>query len=631
MYEIEKILNKIEIPEEIKKLLKNAKRVYFASEKDELYSFIFPDNNNFEEIKFQLPDGRIIVEATVTKVKNGVVVNYPDSYMRRRDPNSMLIGDNIETDKTKFEEVYNYPFEKLRKETFEYLKSNELLVYAFIAGGVTDIDALCIVPKNCAFFAYTLSLLQGIIDIEKLERKFKPKTVLYLAPPFRITHFEGKQRVVHNKKNGIYEIFSYNLYPGPSAKKGIYGALLHFGEIEGYLTNHASAVQVITPYNNRIVIMHEAASGGGKSEINEHLHREEDGSILLGKNIKTGEERYIFLPRGCRLKAISDDMTLCHPSFQRNNGRLTIFDAEESWFIRVDHIKSYGIDPDIEKLSIHPPEPLVFFNIDAPPNSTALLWEHVEDEPGKPCPNPRVVIPRKLYYGVVNKPLSVHIRSFGLRTPPCSSEQPTYGILGLFHILPPAIAFLWRLAAPRGHANPSIIDTEGMQSEGVGTFWPFASGKKVNFANLLLKQIVENPKTHYILVPIKHIGVWEVGFMPEWIMREYIARRNGCYFLPNEITRSKCVLLGYTLKKLVIERQEISPEFLDVARQPEVGEEAFLKGSQILYNFFEKQLKQYYTKSLHPVAKQILECFFDKGSLKEFESIVKSETCIIEE
>ncbi len=40
----------------------------------------------------------------------------------------------------------------------------------------------------------------------------------------------------------------------------------------------------------------------------------------------------------------------------------------------------------------------------------------------------------------------------------CTRGRPTYGILGLFHLLPPALAWLWRLVSPRGHANPSIVD-----------------------------------------------------------------------------------------------------------------------------------------------------------------------------
>lgn len=89
--------------------------------------------------------------------------------------------------------------------------------------------------------------------------------MIFVAPPFRHTHFKGKQMVVPGRRPGRHELFSYNLYPGPSAKKGIYGVLLTLGEREDWLTAHCSAVQVITPYANKLCIMHEGASGGGRA------------------------------------------------------------------------------------------------------------------------------------------------------------------------------------------------------------------------------------------------------------------------------------------------------------------------------------------------------------------------------
>ena len=224
-----------------------------------------------------------------------------------------------------------------------------------------------------------------------------------------------------------------------------------------------------------------------------------------------GERRHLVLPRACELRPVTDDMALCPPSLRnQESGKLTLIDAEDAWFVRVNHIDDYGVDPHLERLTINPPEPLLFLNIDAVPDSRALIWEHIEDEPGIPCPNPRVVIPRQIVPGIVNEPVDVDIRSFGVRTPPCTREKPTYGILGLFHVLPPALAWLWRLVAPRGHGNPSIVDTEGMTSEGVGSYWPFATGRRVDQANLLLQQIIDTPNTLFVLCPNQHIGAWKV-------------------------------------------------------------------------------------------------------------------------
>jgi hypothetical protein len=171
--------------------------------------------------------------------------------------------------------------------------------------------------------------------------------------------------------------------------------LLDKGEREGWTTNHCAAVAVVTPYENQLILMHEGASGGGKSEMTEHIHRMEDGRLLLGRNVVTKEERTLNLPEACHLRPIADDMACAHPSNQGTSGRLTVADAENGWFVRVDHIHSYGTAPNLERLCIDPPEPLIFLNHYIVPGGTCLTWEHVEDAPGKLCPNPRVILPRR--------------------------------------------------------------------------------------------------------------------------------------------------------------------------------------------------------------------------------------------
>ncbi len=626
------VLESLNLPKAVGDLLTQAKSVIFAHTLQDIYQLVLPGQADQVSVAYPILNKGLINEAKVCRVKNGIVVNYDDPYMRRRDPDCMLIGDNSPTDKQRFKDVYKQDFDQTKQETFQWLVGQDLLVFGFMAGQASSgIPTLVILPTNAAFFAYGLALLQGIVGIEK-GKKFSPRCFIYVAPPFRHSHFSGKQVVVHCRLPEQYEIFSYNLYPGPSAKKGVYGALLHFGEQEGWVTNHAAVVQVITPYDNKITIMHEGASGGGKSEMNERIHRENDGSILFGANGKTLEKRFLTIPKGCKLRPVTDDMALAHPSIQKNKKKLTVMDAEYGWFIRVDHIKSYGTDPEVEALSIRPQLPLLFLNIDAQPGSTALLWEHIEDSPGKTCPNPRFIIPRKIVPEVVNKPVGVDIRSFGVRTPPCTADKPTYGILGIFHVLPPALAWLWRLVAPRGYDNPSIIDTEGMSSEGVGSYWPFATGLQVNHANLLLKQVIDYPGVKYVLCPVKWIGAWKVGFMPQWIMREYVARRGGVKFGQDELSDARCPLLGYALEKLTVEGQNFEQGFLKVEMQPEVGLEAYDQGALELTTFFKQELKPFLENpALDPLGKKIITCLFEGGTVENFSQLIRTDNIFFED
>lgn len=612
------------IPEELKNVLSHAKEIICPSNRSELTDLALggPNNKTFE-VGYDVKDNGYVQEARVVRCKNGVAVNYIEPYLRRRDPDCMYVNNFDETDKISYQEEFDEPFDSLRETTLDWVKNNDLILIPFLAGGKEyGYPALLIAPKNTGFFALGLYNLQETLDPNDLGPEFKPSAVIYLAPPFRHTHFKGKQVVVHNNNNDIHEIFSYNLYPGPSAKKGVYGVLLSIGEKEGWTTVHGSSVKVITPYDNEIAFLHEGASGSGKSEMLEYAHRGKDGRLKFGKNVLNGGKKYLSLGQSCKLQPLTDDMALCHPKFQKKGGKLVVADAEAGWFIRVNHIQNYGTDPILEDMSIHPQEPLLFLNIEAHPDATCLIWEHTEDKPGVKCPNPRVIIPRNAFKRILHKPTKIDYRSFGLRTPPCSAENPTYGILGLMHLLPPSLAWLWRLVAPRGFANPSIIDEGELSSEGVGSYWPFTIGKRVNHANILLQQIIDTPKTRYTLIPNQHIGVWQVGFMPQWVAREYLARRGQALFDVNKIKPARCQLLGCTIREMQFEGSIIPNTYMEVNTQPEVGNEAYDKGAEILTAFFKKELEQYLQPELMPLGREIIECCLNDGTLQDYESFI---------
>ncbi|MEJ5265834.1 MAG: DUF4914 family protein [Bacteroidales bacterium] len=614
----------IALPDEVYALLTSGKGYTVFETTEELADAAVGGTDSMEfEVKYDVPGKGEVVEAIVHRVTNGISANYVEPYMRRRDPDTMVIADKLPTDKERFEERFGYDFSSLKRSTFDWLKEQELAIFFYFAGNQgVGMGGMAIAPANAGFFALGLATLQKILKVDELPVNFKIESIIYVAPVFRHTHFNGKQIVVHNRTEDRHEIYSYNLYPGPSAKKGLYGALLTKGEREGWITAHCSTVQVISPYDNVTTFMHEGASGGGKSEMLQHINREPDGQVLIGENLITGERRLINIPLFCSFHPVTDDMALCHPSFQQNNGKLSVMDAENGWFIRVDSVLEYGSDPFLEKLTIHPKRPLLFLNINTLPGSTALIWNHTEDSPGKRCPNPRVIVPRDIVPNVVSKPVTVDVRSFGVRTPMCSKENPNYGIIGLFHILPPALAWLWRLVAPRGHANPSIVGGEGMESEGVGSYWPFATGKRVRHANLLLEQIIQTPRTIYTLVPNQHIGVWKVGFKPQMLMREYLTRRGSAKLRSDQYQPARCSLLGYELNYLTIEGSKIPTRFLQVHRQIEVGTEGYDEGAKILYNFFKKQLQPFLTDELSPVGRKIIDACLSNASVEEYNDVL---------
>lgn len=604
--------------------------LHLASSVEELVELSVPadevDGEGYFTVGYDIPERGFVPEVKVCRVRNGngIAANYVDVSMRRRDPECMVIADRARTDKPTFEGRFGKDFGGVRDETLEWLRGQPIAAF-FFRTGLPDqpINALAIAPANAGFFALGLAMLQGIIPIDEIRAQgadYFHNAIIYVAPSFRHTHFDGRQVVVHNRRfedTQLHELFSYNLYPGPSAKKGVYGMLLTAGELDQkpWTTAHCSTVQVVTPYDQVTTIMHEGASGGGKSEMLEHMHREADGRLMLGENLINGDKRYLQMLRGCELRPVTDDMALCHNALQDRSQqrKVSLKDAEEAWFVRVNHITHYGTDPVLEGLSIHPPGPVLFLNIEARPGATSLIWEHVEDAPGQPCPNPRLVLPRQYVDGVVNDKVTVDIRSFGVRCPPCTAEKPTYGIFGLFHVLDPALAWLWRLVAPRGHGNPSIVDTAGMQSEGVGSYWPFATGRKVDQANILLHQILDTPDTMFVLIPNQHIGAWKVGFAGQWLAREYLSRRGSTPFPEDQLSPARCPLLGKHLRGIQFEGQTVGPRLFDVSLQPEVGVEAYDRGAETLTEFFHSQVRQFLHDDLDPRGRAIIDaCLSDR-------------------
>jgi hypothetical protein len=614
------MLTKFELPEDVFKTI-NHENVFVPETREQLVKLaIGGQQSGFFEVAYQVPEQGRVLEATVTKCKNGVAVNFVEPYMRRRDPDCMVIGDKKPTDKVTFDQRFGEEFDPLRQQTLDWLSNQSLIVMPFYAGGKEyGYPALLISPRNAAFFAAALADMQEFIPRDEIPENFKPRGIVYVAPPFRHTHFDGKQIVVHNRTDEVHEVFSYNLYPGPSAKKGVYAMLLDLGEDDGWVTLHASTVKIITPYENVLTIMHEGASGSGKSEMIEQIHRQEDGTVKFGENVTTGEEIIISLRESSELLPITDDMALCPRGLQEDDGKLVVKDAEAGWFLRIDHIAQYGTEPYYEKITIHPKEPLIFMNLDGKPGATCLIWEHIEDAPGQPCPNPRVIVPRSHISGAITEPAAVDIRSFGVRTPLTTKDNPSYGIIGLFHVLPPSLAWLWRLVSPRGANNPSINDVGGgMKSEGVGSYWPFVTGRMVDQANLLLEQFRKAYRTRYILIPNQHIGAYEVGFMPQWITREYLARRGSASFGKDRLVESRCPLLGYAMQSVKVDGNQVKKDLLQVQYQPEVGFGAYDQGAAILTSFFKRELEKYLVDDLHPLGRKIIECCLDDGKVSDY-------------
>jgi hypothetical protein len=109
--------------------------VHWAGSTEELIDLASGgEGSDCSEVRYDVPGKGSVLEAVVVRVRNGITANYPEPYMRRRDPDCMFIADDQPTDKPRFKERFDREFEPLRLETLEWLKGQPLAAFAFIAG-----------------------------------------------------------------------------------------------------------------------------------------------------------------------------------------------------------------------------------------------------------------------------------------------------------------------------------------------------------------------------------------------------------------------------------------------------------------------------------------------------------------
>ena len=177
-----RLLRKFTWTPELEDVIEECKGIFIPTTKSELYEMVFGTGRSGKyDVVYDVPGKGEITEATVVRAKNGVCVNYAEDYMRRRDPDCMRIADDKPTDKPRFKDVYGYDFDDVRKETLEWLKTQELIIMPFNSGGnIYGYKSMLICPRNAAFFAFALAQLQGFVSAEDTEG-YKPRAIIYVA------------------------------------------------------------------------------------------------------------------------------------------------------------------------------------------------------------------------------------------------------------------------------------------------------------------------------------------------------------------------------------------------------------------------------------------------------------------
>lgn len=110
--------------------------------------------------------------------------------------------------------------------------------------------------------------------------------------------------------------------------------------------------------------------------------------------------------------------------------------------------------------------------------------------------------------------------------------------------------------------------------------------------------------------------------MPQWISREYLARRGVAGFHSHQVQPARSNLLGYTPRTMQIDGASLPQWLLQPEMQSEVGTDGYDAGAARLRTFFEKTLQGFLHPDLDPLGKEIITCCLDNGNHEDYDRLL---------
>ena len=95
------------LADDVSAALKKCKCLAYAETREELEEMVYgPTHTSRYDVVYPIEGHGSVKEAEVVRCKNGAAVNFMEDYMRRREPNCMVIGDDLPTDKPRFKDRF---------------------------------------------------------------------------------------------------------------------------------------------------------------------------------------------------------------------------------------------------------------------------------------------------------------------------------------------------------------------------------------------------------------------------------------------------------------------------------------------------------------------------------------------
>ena len=89
-------------PTDVRDVLEQCPKVTIVSSTQELVDMACGGDKCSFDVVYDVPGKGRWWRPRWSRVRNGISVNYPEPYMRRRDPDCLVIGDDMPTDKESF-------------------------------------------------------------------------------------------------------------------------------------------------------------------------------------------------------------------------------------------------------------------------------------------------------------------------------------------------------------------------------------------------------------------------------------------------------------------------------------------------------------------------------------------------
>ena len=136
--------DRLNLPDYILDILTHSKGVIIPRTREELISLSMgKEGNTSFNVEYEVEGKGKILETTVTKCKNGVSVNYLDDYMRRRDPDSLLIADNKPSERFDYMKSLGLDtFDKFVIDQYGYIFNEEDRLDAVVESTKMFMDAI---------------------------------------------------------------------------------------------------------------------------------------------------------------------------------------------------------------------------------------------------------------------------------------------------------------------------------------------------------------------------------------------------------------------------------------------------------------------------------------------------------